>query len=50
MEWGDLLRVSQRGLWAGRRFLWAEAARNVAMLLACPASCRSSLLISHRKP
>ena len=38
MEWGDLLRVSQRGLWASRRFLWDEAARNIAALLACPSA------------
>ena len=38
MEWGDLLRVSQRGMWASRRFLWDEAARNIAALLACPSA------------
>lgn len=38
MEWGDLLRVSQRGLWASRHFLWDEAARNIAALLACPSA------------
>ena len=30
MEWGDLLRVSQHGMWASRRFLWDESARNIA--------------------
>ncbi|KAK9901648.1 hypothetical protein WJX75_006561 [Coccomyxa subellipsoidea] len=38
VEWGDVLRVSQRGMWASRGFLWEEAARNVACLLACPAA------------
>ena len=38
MEWGDVLRVSQRGLWASRRFLWDRAARNIAALLACPSA------------
>ena len=38
MEWGEVLRVSQRGMWASRGFLWEEAARNVACLLACPAA------------
>ncbi len=38
MEWGDVLRVSQRGMWASRGFLWEEAARNIACLLACPAA------------
>ena len=38
MEWGDLLRVSQRGLWTSRRFLWDKAARNIAALLACPSA------------
>lgn len=33
-----MLRVSQRGMWASRGFLWEEAARNVACLLACPAA------------
>ena len=38
MEWGDLLRVSQRGMWASRRFLWDASARNMAALLACPSA------------
>ena len=38
MEWGDLLRVSQHGLWGSRRFLWDEAARNIAALLSCPSA------------
>ena len=38
VEWGDLLRVSQRGMWASRRFLWDEAVRNTAALLACPSA------------
>ncbi|EIE20688.1 hypothetical protein COCSUDRAFT_57256 [Coccomyxa subellipsoidea C-169] len=38
VEWGDVLRVSQRGMWASRGFLWEEAARNIACLLACPAA------------
>lgn len=38
VEWGDVLRVTQRAMWASRRFLWEEAARNVGSLLACPAA------------
>ena len=52
MEWGDLLRVSQRGMWASRRFLWDEAARNVAALLACPSAWDGDhfLQVSTRTP
>ena len=36
--WGEaLLRVAE-GLTSGRRWLWDEAARKVAMLLAAPAA------------
>jgi hypothetical protein len=52
VEWGDVLRVSQRGMWASRGFLWEEAARNVACLLACPAAWDGDhfLQVSRRPP
>lgn len=50
VEWGEVLRVSQRGMWAARGFLWEEAARSVAALLACPAAWEGDHFLQVGRP
>lgn len=37
-EWGEVLRVTQRGVAGSRSLLWEEAAQKVAAMLSSPAA------------